>query len=366
MQRATPAQPRPKVAAIQALRAIAALSVALVHLTGGFARYIDGRLTSWPVGDQLAQAAVALFFVISGCVMVLSSGKLFGSARGTLVFWRRRAVRVLPPYWIATGMLAAAMFALGYAVDPGYIARSLAFVGAPSANPSSVPLTVFLWPGWSLFYELLFYALFGAFVAFGRAPAVLLSTVALCGLVVFGQVAAPDSLAAYAATRPVILLFVVGMGVGLALDRGWSAPGWSRAAAVGGAAVVFALTAEPAISLGFGYLVWAGLPAVLLFFAVVSSPKRILFERTFALLGDASYAIYLLHVPFAHVWMRVFNGWWHHPGGSIGYLVLGVPLLIALSIAFHRGVERPLTDRLNRLFGDKPAGRADLAQTLTP
>ncbi len=366
MQRADPAEPRHKVAAIQALRAIAALTVALVHLTSGFARYIDGRLTGWPAGDQLAQTAVALFFVISGCVMVLSSGKLSGSSRATLTFWRRRAVRVVPAYWIASAALAAAMAALGYAVDFDYVARSLAFLGSPSPSASGVPFALFLWPGWSLFYELLFYALFGAFVAFGRVPAVLLTALGLCGLVIFGQFSPPDDLTVYAATRPVILLFVVGMIFGLALQRGYVAPGWARVAAVIAAAALFVSAAQPDAALGFGYLVWAGIPGALMFFAAVTGLQRLPFGRTFALLGDASYAIYLLHVPFAHLWMRVFNTWWHHPGGSIGYLALGVPLLIALALAFHRWVERPLTDRLNRMFGDKPAKRADLAHTLAP
>jgi len=367
MQRATPADPRPKVAAIQALRALAALTVALVHLTDAFARHIDGRLTGIPFGEQLAQAAVALFFVISGCVMVLSSNGLFGSARGALVFWRRRAVRVLPAYWLATAMLAAIMFALGYRVDLDRVVHSLAFIGLPADGGSGLPFALYLWPGWSLFYELLFYALFGAFVAFGRLPAVVLATLALVGLVVLGQTIEPGSLAGHAATRPVLLLFPIGMGFGIALRRGFTAPGWTRVlAAAAAAGTLVAFTEAPHAALGFGYLAWAGLPAVLVFFAGVAGPRGVPFTATFARLGDASYAIYLLHVPFAHAWMRVFNVGWRHPGGSLGYLVLGVPLLIALSIAFHRWIERPMTDALNRKFGDRPAGRGDLAQTVAP
>ena len=366
MQRAISDGARPKVAAIQALRAIAALTVAAIHLTDAFAQHIDARLTGFPRGEQLAQVAVALFFVISGCVMVLSSGKLFGWAGGAAVFWRRRAVRVLPPYWIATGLLVAAMLALGYAVDPDYVARSLVFAGRPAGEGAGVPFALYLWPGWSLFYELLFYALFGAFVAFGRTAAVALTALALGGMVVAGQMAAPAGMVAYAATRPVVLLFVAGMGFGLLFERGWSAPRWARALAVLAAAALIVFAARPQAALGFGYLAWAGAPAVLVYWAIASGRQRIPFARAFARLGDASYAIYLLHVPFAHLWMRVFNVWWRHPGGSIGYLALGLPLLIALSLAFHRWIERPLTDRFNRRFGDKPVAAGDLPRTLAP
>ena len=77
-----PASETPRVAAIQALRGLAALTVAAVHFVSGFLHYIDGR-TFLPVGlsEQTASAAVALFFMISGCVMVLSARMLFGSWR---------------------------------------------------------------------------------------------------------------------------------------------------------------------------------------------------------------------------------------------------------------------------------------------
>lgn len=365
MYRAPPPEARAKVASIQALRAIAAITVAVIHLAGGFASHIDSRLAWLPPGDQLAQTAVALFFVISGCVMVLSSDRLFGSRRGVPVFWWRRAARVLPPYWIATGLLAAVAVALGQTIEFGEVARSLAFIGTPSANISGAPFELFLWPGWSLFYELLFYALFGTFVALGRVLAVTATSAVLVLLVLAGTQVSPDFLPAYAATRPIVLLFVIGMVFGLALEGGGRAPSWLRWSAAATAVAAFVLVQSPAAPLDLGYLAWAGLPAALIFFAVVNGPSSMPMPRWAGSLGDASYAIYLLHVPFAHLWMRVFNGWWNHPGGSIGFLVLGVPLLIALSLAFYRWVERPLTDRLHRTIGDGP-NRRGLVRTLAP
>ena len=365
MQRAGPAESRPKVAAIQALRALAALSVALVHLTFGFARHVDRQLAWLPSGEQLAQAAVALFFVISGCVMVLSSGPLFGSVRGSLTFWRRRAVRVLPPYWIATGLLVATVAALGRPFDPAFAAHSLAFLPTVSSTGSGVPFELFLWPGWSLLYELLFYALFGAFMLFGRKAGVALTAAALLALVVLGGNVSPGDLVSFSATRPILLLFIAGMGFGLALKRGLAVSSVWRLAALAAAVGLFAIAPPPVAPLGFGYLLWAGLPAVLLFFAVLAGPLRLPLGWLSTVLGDASYAVYLLHVPFAHLWMRLFKVL-DPPGGSLAYLALGVPLLIALSLAFHRWIEQPLTDRLNRMLGDRGAKRGELTRTLAP
>ena len=275
MNCAAPAEPKAKVASIQALRAIAALTVAVVHLAGGFARHIDSRLAWLPPGDQLAQAAVAVFFVVSRCVMVLSSDRLFGSRRGVPVFWWRRAARVLPPYWIATGLLAAVAVALGQTIEFGEVARSLAFIGTPSANISGAPFELFLWPGWSLFYELLFYALFGTFVALGRVLAVTATSAVLVLLVLAGTQVSPDFLPAYAATRPIVLLFVAGMVFGLALGQSRRAPRWLRWGAAAAAIASFVLVPPPAAPLGLAYLAWAGLPAVLVFFAVIGGPRAV-------------------------------------------------------------------------------------------
>lgn len=364
MDPAAPARPRAKLVPIQALRAVAALTVAVVHLAFGFAAHLDGRLSALPSGDQLAQAAVALFFVISGCVMVISSDGLFGSPGGSVTFWRRRAVRVLPPYWIASAILAGSMAALGHTVDLRYVVRSLAFIPKPS--PGAI-FRLYLWPGWTLFYELVFYALFGAFVALGRRRAVMATGITLALLVASSAVLQSDELAFRIVRQPIVLLFVAGMLAGLALVRRWSAPGWARwAAIVAAAAAVLAPPAHQAGSLGFDYLLWAGLPAVLVFFAVMGGPLKLPFAAGFELLGAASYAIYLLHVPFAHVWMRVFSSWLGHPGGSLGYLALGLPLLVAISIAFHRAIEVPVTDGLNRLFGRHGPARGGLNTTLAP
>jgi peptidoglycan/LPS O-acetylase OafA/YrhL len=353
-----------KVSAIQALRALAALSVALVHLTWGFAAHIDARLHGLPAGDQLAQAAVALFFVISGCVMVLSSGRLFGDPRASLTFWRRRAVRVLPPYWIASALLALVMLSLGLAIDGRFVAQSLVFLPRPTDGGKSFQL--FLWPGWTLLYELFFYSLFGAAVGLGRRGAVAATSLVLVGLVVTGQLASADSLALVIVSRPIVLLFAVGMAFGLALERGIAAPAWLRWLALGAAVLSFGLVEPRGQPLGFGYLVWAGLPAIQLIVAPECGPSRLPARGAIEALGDASYEIYLIHVPFAHLWMRVFTSWWGHPGGSLGYVLLGMPLLLGLSLVHYRMIERPLTARLNRVLGERRKPQADLNRTLAP
>ncbi|MCX7864696.1 MAG: acyltransferase family protein, partial [Novosphingobium sp.] len=203
---------QPKIPAIEMLRALAALVVAMVHFTNGFARHIDDRLGVHEQSGDLAQVAVALFFVISGCVMVLSARGLYGQISGAVTFWRRRVVRVLPSYWIATLLLALVLLALGQNVKPGELWRSLIFVPYRH-EPGAAVFLPFLWPGWTLFYELVFYALFGAFVFAGKRWTILLTAFAPTGLVVAGLLLEPRSIAAIAITRPVLLLFIAGMAM---------------------------------------------------------------------------------------------------------------------------------------------------------
>ena len=166
-----------KLVVIQLLRALAAFVVAAVHLGWGFADKIDGGLGLGASPGRASQAAVLLFFLISGYIMVIASKPLYGAAGGWRIFATGRLVRIAPIYWIATLSLIAVLALLfGRAFISGEVMRSLALIpywpaeGAQAVGLRPVPI---LWPGWTLFYELVFYALFGIGIAWGRRAAVL-------------------------------------------------------------------------------------------------------------------------------------------------------------------------------------------------
>jgi peptidoglycan/LPS O-acetylase OafA/YrhL len=343
-----------KLIGIHALRGLAALTVACVHLTDGYARFLDDRLAAVPHGAQLAQAAVALFFVISGCVMVVSSRALFGDAGGGWTFWRRRAVRVLPPYWIATGLFVLVSMWLSLPIDTAFVARSLAFLPTSGGPESAAPFALFLWPGWTLFYELMFYALFGLCLPLGRWQSVSVCSALLTLLVMFGWLGPTGGTVIHAVTRPVILLFAAGLIAGLAIGRVRRIPANARGVLIACMALCLVIVPYPEAKMGAGWLIWAGAPALLCFAALAGVPLSGTAGRVAGTLGDASYALYLLHIPFAHAWMEIWDGWIGGPGGSIGYLATGLPLLVGLSIAFHSRVEGPMTRVLNRALAPAP------------
>lgn len=108
---------------IQVLRAIAASLVILDHALGSLINYggvADGYA---PLFRHFGGAGVAVFFVISGFIMMHMSYDDIGSPQAARTFIRRRIIRIVPAYWLAT--FASFAFFLVTAVDvpTGGVAR---------------------------------------------------------------------------------------------------------------------------------------------------------------------------------------------------------------------------------------------------
>jgi peptidoglycan/LPS O-acetylase OafA/YrhL len=90
-----------RFAFVDALRGIAALAVAVFHLSGGASKQFFSRLPGWVTAgiEWGGHLGVVVFFVISGFVMAYS----LKEARPTVAFLSRflvrRLVRLAPPYW---------------------------------------------------------------------------------------------------------------------------------------------------------------------------------------------------------------------------------------------------------------------------
>lgn len=342
-----------KLRSIQLLRALAALTVALAHLTFGFANHVGAGLgidAARPLTDHLSQVAVATFFLVSGFVMVVSSRRLFGEVGASRQFWTRRATRILPPYWIATLLLVAVFPLAGLSTSWAEVLRSLALIPVwTPGQPHPLPL---LWPGWTLFFELVFYVLFGLGVSHGRKRAVELSAGAIALLVAAGLVWQPQSAFLFMVTRPVLLLFVWGCLLGTFHESGGRIGRWFCLAMAVLAVVLLArLDGSFAVSqLGVEYLASAGLPALALFLAVVGGDwlhhSTGWWVRWIDLGGEVSFALYLLHVPVAHAWTALYPGRLYLLGPWPFLIGLALATLVA-SVLFWRFVEVPLTRWLN-------------------
>src|SRR5260370_18583400 len=173
MEISQPARPgSSSLVSIQALRVIAALVVCWAHAINAVPAEVAAEFPTLygPFG-------VDLFFVISGFVMVYSSEGLFGKAGAPIKFFARRLARIVPPYWAATAILV--WFVVPYASTKAVLG-SLFF--APHV-PSESPL---LFVGWTLIFEMFFYAVFAiALLAKRRLAIVACASVFLISFVAF-------------------------------------------------------------------------------------------------------------------------------------------------------------------------------------
>ena len=153
MSRAAPQ--RVRLAGLDGLRALAALTVVSYHVAR-FSAFV-GPLPAllWEL-----KGGVALFFVISGTVLYLPYARTIRDGE-RLPDWRiyagRRAVRILPAYWIALTVVAAGPFAAGVFGPDLWRYYGLSQIYSPDTLFSG------LGGAWSLCVEVTFYALLPLF-----------------------------------------------------------------------------------------------------------------------------------------------------------------------------------------------------------
>lgn len=351
-----------RVISIQLLRFASAILVVALHQAFAFADYMGTGLGIghlFAPSTQAGNIAVCVFFVISGYIMVVSSRHMFGAPGARRVFWTRRLVRVFPPYWIATILLVVILLLLrGEGTGWEELAKSLFLWPYWSGEPFTLALPI-MWVGWTLFFEMVFYFLFGLFVGFSRLRAIGLTALALLALVLAGALFSPQSAPVWMATRPVALVFIAGMLLALWRERGHILPPALRLAAlVMAVALPFMMGAPDSYSsTTWAYLVWAGVPAVLLSLALMGGEVRWPLPALIDRLGDISFALYLLHVPAAHFWTFVWQSL-RLPGGAWPFIITLVAGTVIASWLFFLWVERPMTRWLNERLG---AGRSAIA-----
>jgi exopolysaccharide production protein ExoZ len=340
-----------KIEGLQLGRALAVLSVLVFHIAGLSVEYRHGCFYApW---TQVLRAGVDVFFVISGVVMVVTTWRRMEEPGTAKRFLIHRVTRIYPPYLTLTIVLAAF-----WIMHPA----------AVNANTGGVDLfaSLTLWPsnrlplvqvGWTLSFELMFYFVFFLMIAFLRRAwlpgALLLWTAAvIAGTILIGIDSSGSILRVFPNARfffsLYVIEFVAGCFVGLAfLKVNFTAP---RACG----AIAMALFAAEAAAfqaknfggngqLGFRVLLF-GLPAVLLVYSLLparhkGNPRFL--QRWLIRCGNASYSIYLVHLPVVHFAYRYLWKPFDGPAARPLFPVFAGALALAASAVFYRGIEKP-------------------------
>ena len=292
-------------------------------------------------------AGVDIFFAISGFIMVVTTASSWGARGAGASFMRRRLIRLVPLYWLATGIRLALLLAL-----PGLVRHTrlslwhtvASFLFIPAWNFEHLPVPL-LPVGWTLSYELLFYILFAAALVLSRHPIRWASGFLLVAVGI-GYFQTPAWGAAPVILNSLLIEFIFGMAIGYATLRGIRFSKSSAALVflvsfIGLLATDIARPGSPA-----RFILW-GIPAALILLASVSVEEQV--ARPLAglpnTLGDASYAIYLFHI-FAVEAMWVACDKLHltpHMGVTIA-IVAGTLASAVVGVAAHFYLEKPMME----------------------
>lgn len=326
------------IVSLQYLRAVAALMVVAFHASEKLGKMAGA---THPLSFTAGLAGVDIFFVISGFIMLATT---WDKDVTPAAFARKRIERIVPLYWLLTLFVVAVVLVhpglLSTAsLDASHLAASLLFFPWPHpVLDAHMPLLV---PGWTLNYEMAFYALFAASLVLPGRYRVGILVSALCCAAFAGLFVAPDTIAAFYLDS-VILEFAAGLLLASVWRRGLR---MSRTAAL-------CLVGLGFLGLHFGSetelprIVWAGIPALMIVAGVVhadgTKDQRPL--RLPMLLGDASYSIYLSHVIVLPVLAKAWSAAGYGSAGVEGPAFLALALLAsaAAGAALYGAVERPL------------------------
>ncbi|WP_174860493.1 acyltransferase family protein [Sulfitobacter maritimus] len=320
-----------KLPGLQALRGLAAVMVLIGHVLAEaehyFALPLPGDAVPWTRG-------VDIFFVVSGFVITLSAQRYLGRPRSFL--WRR-LLRVAPLYYFFTTLMVAALLLLPGAVkdtplDFVQIVSSYAFF--PHARPDGRIAPV-LSLGWTLNYEIFFYAVMALCLAL-RRPLVTVSGLLLV-LATLGLTVEFHLPQVVFWTNPLILEFLFGIALARLWQSGKTCPN----------PILCTLT----LAFGFALLVVldplplprflaAGLPAALIVAAAtLFCPKCAVPGQ---LLGDASYAFYLSHrFALRAATLLLLPLLPATPLGAWAYVVMTCFFALCLGTLTHLFLERP-------------------------
>jgi len=338
---------------IQVLRGVACILVTLMHITVTFS---DTYQLSF-LGNifKFGGSGVDIFFVLSGFVITYSNRQYITKASTIGTFLKKRMIRIFPIYWIIISF-----FLLFQLLLPSFYRTHF------QLNPANIANTYLLLPNhemingvsWSLTNELFFYALFTLAILIPQKKYSLLLLVLyfiVLLLLPFASInVANKNDFIGLLIFPMNIEFLLGIAVVLLVDK--FPQRWITTVLLTGTgffilSAVFNNNGLFYLNNGYNRVLMFGLPAFLIILTLVKYESAITIKvnKLFLQLGDASYSIYLFHLPIVVAFFKIMAKL-----PVTNYLVLtflSCILLFAvcfIGIVSYSKIERPLIKWINR------------------
>lgn len=340
---------------VQVLRGVASLLVVLFH-TSVNSREILGKDFCFDF-FFFGGSGVDIFFVLSGFIITYTSFGGITHPDRLLPFIRRRFIRIFPSYWIIIGFFLVVQLLLPSFYKSHFDFSILNFCS-----------TWFLLPGhtmvngvsWTMSYELFFYLLFSlAFIIPNRKWS--FSLFAIYALVIIalpltgtdtsnggrwaGLILFPMNIEFFLGVVAAVIILHIRQTAALPLI-------------ITGALFFLAdgiLYDQNIVLLpnAFNRVVLFGIPSFLIITGIVKFEltRKLEVHNVLLLLGEASYSLYLLHLPLLVAAIRMISRLNIQNNIILHLLLLLVVALICyISILFFKWVEKPVISKLNARY----------------
>ena len=342
---------------LQLIRGLATVLVVIRHTTGNSIELLqkDFLFNIFAFGSS----AVDIFFVLSGFIITYTSMKGGANRSEMLPFLRRRFIRIYPTYWIITSLFLGLQILLPMFYNTHYPFNALNLLSTYMLFPGHIMVNGV---SWTLSYEVFFYLLFSLIFLFSNKKIIfflfLLYAISVVSSSIFMDIP-EDNIWLSLVLFPMNVEFFMGVLAALLVNK------MPKAASI------------PLIVLGIIYftisvlitdlntlldlnvrdrILQFGIPSFLVILGTVKYEltHKVQVPKIFLLLGEASYSLYLLHLPIIAACTKIILKF-NITNGLLIQISL-VLLIIAIccgAIIFYKLIEKPVMKKLNGYLSKK-------------
>ena len=338
---------------IQFLRGIACLLVVFLHISE---TYLSTYHTFF-LGNifRFGGAGVDIFFVLSGFIITYSNSRFLTQSSSIIKFIMKRIIRIFPIYWIIISFLLLMQVAL-----PFFYRTHYQFTGANLLN------TYLLLPNhnmvngvsWTLTNELFFYLLFTiSLLVPQKKYSIILLFIYLGILLLFPILPlSKNSINNFtdAILFPMNIEFLLGIIIVLLMDKlpkNWCIPLLVTGVVLFIFGAIFTNSGKQVFTNSYNRVLLFGLPSFIIILALVKYEltTKIYIHNLFIKLGDASYSIYLFHLPLVAAFFKIMVKLNVTNYTQLLLLIAGLLVTIYyMGIAIYEKIEIPIIKWLNR------------------
>ena len=333
------------IKSLQVFRGLAALAVVALHASLSTQAFVGELPSAVMFFLGKGYLGVDFFFVLSGFIIMYSHMNDVRDVQAVRKYVFKRLLRVFSPYLpITIGLIGLYALIPGFSASGGReysLASSLLLIPADNRPALSV--------AWTLVHEMLFY---GVFLTYFVSKKLFVAVLTLWALVIlFGSQSVPprgwmlyplsvlniEFMFGVLSAWTVILIARAGEGQRLIT---YSLIILGIAVAVGS---FFQINGEPDkwMRLAFAF----GLAMIISGFSILEQTIVLPWPAWTLMMGNASYAIYLVHDPLLAITQRfagkVQFGW-------LSAMIFGVVMSMLVGYFYHRAVEQPLINYFRR------------------